>query len=493
MSGVAHYIVDAVVLEGRSPTQLARDHGISKRWVFKLLKRFRQGGYASLEPRSRRPRSCSHQIDDKTKKLIVKLRCELAAAGHDAGPQTIHYHLSKKVKAVPSVATVWRILKREGLITPEPHKRPRSSFIRFEAKLPNETWQADSTPWQLADGSAVEILNFLDDRSRLALASRCFRTVKGHDVAHVFHSAASTFGLPASLLTDNGAVFTGRQRRGKVILELELERLGVEAKHSTPYHPQTCGKVERFHQTLKRYLKKQPPAKSLAELQQQLDAFRVYYNNIRPHRALNRQTPMSVFNALLKAKPAIKPDPVDHRVRHDKIDAFGSVTLRYLSRLRHIRVGVAHKHRKVRLLIAGTDVRIITEDGQLLRALTLESNRNYYGLGGRWPVHNVGSSDSGGVSPDDHGPQDAPVGSACVEKSAYTVVLEVSEPEADPFDPFDQVVERLGGCVGHLGEVIVADLLEPTTQCSSETLNLRRHRSFRTMEDQLFEHGARLV
>src|SRR5580704_4894565 len=315
MSGLGRYIVDAVVLEHRSPTQLARDHDISKRWIFKLLRRFKEGGYASLEPRSRRPKSCSHQVEAKVQKLIVKLRCELAAAGHDAGPHTIHYHLSKKVAEPPSVATIWRILKRKGLVTPQPQKRPRSSFIRFEAKLPNETWQADSTPWQLADASPVEILNFLDDRSRVTLASNCFRTVKGHDVAHVFHSASNTYGLPASLLTDNGAVFTGRQRRGKVILELELERLGVEAKHSTPYHPQTCGKVERFHQTLKRFLKKQPPAKSLAELQKQLDTFRDYYNNIRPHRALNRQTPIAVFNSLIKARPAGQPAAVDHRVR----------------------------------------------------------------------------------------------------------------------------------------------------------------------------------
>ena len=389
MSGLGRYIVDAVVLEHRSPTLLARDNDISRRWIFKLLKRFKEGGYASLEPRSRRPKSCSHQVEAKVQKLILKLRHDLAAAGHDAGPHTIHYHLSQKVAEPPSVATIWRILKRKGLITPQPQKRPRSSFIRFEAKLPNETWQADSTPWQLADGSPVEILNFLDDRSRVALASNCFRTVKGHDVAHTFHSASNTFGLPASLLTDNGAVFTGRQRRGKVILELELERLGVEAKHSTPYHPQTCGKVERFHQTLKRFLTKQPPAKSLAELQKQLDKFRGYYNHIRPHRALNRQTPIAVFNSLIKAKPAAQPAAVDHRVRHDKLDYQGSVSLRYLSKLRHIRVGAAHRNRKVRLLIAGEDVRIITEHGELLRALTLEPHRSYYGLGGRWPMHNV--------------------------------------------------------------------------------------------------------
>ncbi len=389
MSGLSRYIVDAIVLEHRSPTQLARDHGISKRWVFELLRRFNQGGYPALEPRSRRPNSCRHQVEAKVQKLIVKLRKELTAAGHDAGPETIAYHLKGDVDQLPSVATIWRILKRNGLITPQPHKRPKSSFIRFEAQLPNETWQLDSTPWQLADGSPVEVLNFLDDKSRLAVACKTFVTVKAADPVHVFHSASTEFGFPASLLSDNAAVFTAKSRGGKVLLELELERLGVVFKHSTPYHPQTCGKVERFHQTVKRFLRMQLPAGSLADLQFQLDVFREYYNNKRPHRALNRQTPIAVFNSLIKAKPTSQPAPTDHRVRRDKIDSYGKVTLRYLGRLRHIPVGMAHKNRRVNLLVAGPDVRIIADNGELIRALTLDPTRNYQPLGGRWPVHNV--------------------------------------------------------------------------------------------------------
>jgi transposase InsO family protein len=392
MSGLGRYIVDAVVLEHRSPTQIARDHGISERWVFKLLRRFREGGYAALEPRSRRPKSCSHQVEAQIQDLIVKLRCELTAAGYDAGPQTIHHHLSAKVAEPPSVATIWRVLKRKSLITPEPHKRPRASFIRFEAKLPNETWQLDSTPGS-SDGSPVEILNFLDDCSRLCPGSQCFHSLKAADPVAAFQAAANEFGLPASLLSDNGPVFTarwrgGKAKAGKVLLELELERLGIVFKHSTPYHPQTCGKVERFHQTLKRFLKKQAPAGGLPELQFQLDAFRDYYNHRRPHRALNRQTPIAVFNARLKARPTQAPI-LDHRVRRDKVDRFGKLTLRYLGKLRHIPVGTAHRNRKVRLLVAGADVRVITEDGELIRALTLDPTRNYQPLGGRWPVHNV--------------------------------------------------------------------------------------------------------
>ena len=389
MSALARYVVDAVVMERRSPTELARDHGITRRWIHELVKRFKEGGYSALEPRSRRPHSCSHQTSSEVQAQVLRLRQELVAAGHDAGPDTIAHHLIGQVDRVPSVATVWRILKRNGLITPQPHKRPKSSFIRFEAQLPNETWQLDSTPWQLADDSPVEILNFLDDKSRVALASRALVTVKSADPVHVLHSASNTFGLPASLLSDNAAVFTGRTRRGKVLLELELERLGIVFKHSTPYHPQTCGKVERFHQTLKRFLRKQSPARSIAELQFQLDTFRDYYNNRRPHRALNRQIPLAVFNALIKAKPSQQPAPVDHRVRRDKIDSTGKVTLRYLGKLHHIPVGTAHKNRKVRLLVAGPDVRIITDDGELIRALTLDPTRIYHPLGGRWPAHNV--------------------------------------------------------------------------------------------------------
>src|SRR5438552_15043152 len=333
MPALARYIVDAVVLERRSPTALAREHGITRRWIHKLVKRFREGGYPALEPRSRRPRSCSHQTSSEVQAKVLRLREELVDAGHDAGPDTIAHHLIGQVERMPSVATVWRILKRNGLITPQPHKRPRSSFIRFEAKLPNETWQMDATPWQLADASPVEILNFLDDNSRVLINSTSFLTVKAADVVQAFYSGSNRFGLPASVLSDNAAVFTAKSRRGKVLLELELERLGIVFKHSTPYHPQTCGKVERFHQTLKRFLRKQSPAGSLAELQFQLDAFRDYYNSRRPHRALNRQTPLSAFNSLIKARPTQQPAAPDHRVRRDKVDAFGRVTLRYLLKL----------------------------------------------------------------------------------------------------------------------------------------------------------------
>jgi Integrase core domain len=146
-------------------------------------------------------------------------------------------------------------------------------------------WEADITHWPLAGGGHAEILNTIDDHSRLFLASCAFPTVKAADVVDVFGMAIELHGTPASLLCDNGAVFTATPRGGKVLLQAELDRLGVAAKNSRPYHPQTCGKVEGLHQTLKRYPARQAPAKTLAEPQAQLDAFVHYYNTTRPHRA----------------------------------------------------------------------------------------------------------------------------------------------------------------------------------------------------------------
>jgi transposase InsO family protein len=379
--GVERYVVEAVVLEGRSRREVARSTGLSKAWVDKLVARYREGGLEALTPRSRRPKSCPHAASPSVQATILALRHQLDDAGHDNGPHTIAHHLRARVDVVPSVATIWRILQRHGEITPQPQKRPKSSFIRFEAALPNEMWQGDTTHWHLADGSDVEILNYLDDHSRLLVASDAFVTVKGADVVQIFYTAAQEYGFPASLLTDNGAVFTGASRKGKVLLESELEGLGVVLKHSTPYHPQTCGKVERFHQTLKRYLAKQPAPHTLAELQLQLDTFRAYYNQHRPHRALGGRTPLVAFATRLKAHPATPQLATHFRVRKDRTDLKGTVTLRYLSRLRHIPLGSAHKRQPVTLLVAGRHVRVVAEDGALLRDLTLDPQRDYQPLG----------------------------------------------------------------------------------------------------------------
>jgi transposase InsO family protein len=373
----ARYLVEAHLLEGRSVAELAAAHCVHRSWIYKLVARYREGGPQALAPRSRRPRSCPHETPPEVVQAIVALRAELRTQGHDGGAQTIAYHLALQRKDVPSLSSIWRVLRREGLIVPEPQKRPHCSRIRFEAELPNEMWQADITAWHLLDGQVVEVLNLIDDHSRLFLGADAYLRVKAADVVASFHRAAELHGLPASLLSDNGAVFTGSYRGGKVLLESELERLGVAFKNSRPYHPQTCGKVERLHQTLKRYLARQAPAQTLAALQGQLDGFVHYYNDIRPHRALAGRTPLQAYSARLKARPAGAVATPHFRVREDRVDQTGKVSLRYDSRLYKIGIGRAHKGRAVKLLIADQSIRVIDLQGQLIRELTLDPSRAY--------------------------------------------------------------------------------------------------------------------
>ncbi len=171
-------MVDAVVVEGRSVREVARAHGVSKSWVSALVGRYREGGYEALEPRSKRPHHTPQRTPDALEDEIIRLRKWLSERGFDAGAETISWHLERGGYSAPSVSTIWRILGRRGFVTPQPKKRPQSSFIRFEATLPNECWQSDVTHVVLAHGQEIEILNFEDDHSRLCIASKAFVTVK---------------------------------------------------------------------------------------------------------------------------------------------------------------------------------------------------------------------------------------------------------------------------------------------------------------------------
>jgi transposase InsO family protein len=375
---LGRFLVEAHLREGRSVGELAKAHGVHRSWIYKLLARYNEEGEAGLTARSRRPKTSPTKIYDLYEDEIVAIRKELVDEGFDAGAATIHFHLSQRHARVPSVSSIWRVLRARGFVTPQPHKRPRSSYVRFVADLPNEMWQTDITHVYLEGEREVEIINFIDDHSRLCVASVAQEIYTSRDVVRVFHQAADQHGYPESVLSDNGAVYTASYRGGRGAMETELLGLGIVFKHSRPYHPQTNGKVERFHQTMKKYLEAQDQADDIAELQTQLDRFVTYYNEVRPHRALGRKTPRSAFAARTKARPSQAGIDVEgYRVRHDKVDGQGSVTLRYKSRLHHIGVGRPYKRERVILLVAGADVRILNADGKLIRALTIDPNRDY--------------------------------------------------------------------------------------------------------------------
>ena len=374
-------VVNAVVVEGRTHAEVAAQYGLSRSWVTRLVARYRLEGDTAFQPRSRRPRTSPTVIPAEVVELAVNLRSELSSRGLDAGPHTVCWHLQQRHQTTVSPSTVRRRFVDLGLVEPNAKKRPKSSYVRFAADLPNEMWQSDFTHWPLSDGSTTEIITWLDDCSRYALSVTVHRRITGPIVVDTFNQTCAEHGVAASTLTDNAMVYTTRfsgGKGGRNAFEARLAHLGTEQKNSTPNHPTTCGKVERFQQTLKKYLTAQPPANNLNELQALLNEFVDTYNHNRPHRALKRSTPAAVYNRLPKATPEHNGADVHFRVRHDRVDKTGSVTLRHNSRLHHIGIGRAHKHTPVTLLVADLDIRVIaTQTGELLRHLTLDPTRDY--------------------------------------------------------------------------------------------------------------------
>jgi transposase InsO family protein len=396
----ARLVITAVTVEKRPVSEVARSYGVARSWIYELLARHRAEGEAAFEPRSRRPKTSPSATSPDTVELIIRLRKELAGQGLDAGPQTIAWHLEQHHQLKVSPATVSRVLARRGLVTPDPSKRPKSSYIRFEADMPNECWQSDFTHYPLADGTGTEILNWLDDHSRYALSLTAHHRVTGPAVLLAFRAACEQHGVPASTLTDNGMVFTTRLsggRGGRNGFEHELRRLGVRQKNGKPNHPQTQGKVERFQQTLKNWLRAQSrqPA-TLNELQALLDAFATIYNEQRPHRSLpGRATPATAYAARPKAVPGDRSADTHDRVRTDRIDATGLVTLRHNGKLHHIGLGRAHAGTRVLLLVQDLRIRVINAaTGELIRELTLDPDRDYQPTGKRpgWPKKNTANT-----------------------------------------------------------------------------------------------------
>jgi transposase InsO family protein len=382
----ARLIITAVVVEGRSQASVARQYGVSKGWVSKLVTRYRIEGDAAFEPRSRRPHTRPDATPAATVDLVLELRRQLTTQGLDAGADTIGWHLQHHHHLTISRATIYRIIRRHGLVTAEPKKKPRSSYIRFQAEQPNETWQADFTHHRLADGRDVEILTWLDDHSRYALSVTAHQPVTGPAVVTTFRAACADHGIPFSTLTDNGLVFTTRFAHGgrtsRNGLENELVRLRVRQKNSRPNHPTTCGKVERFQQTMKRWLRTKTPAATLAELQTQLDTFVDTYNHHRPHRSLpHRTTPVVAYTTRPKAGPGNDHPDSEFRVRRDRVHS-GNISLRINGHMHHIGVGRTLDGTPVLLLIWGYDVRVIhATTGEIIRTLTINPNKQYHGTG----------------------------------------------------------------------------------------------------------------
>jgi transposase InsO family protein len=372
-------IVLAITHQGLTKQQAAEKYRVTRRWIDILLKRFNEHGLDALEPQKRTPKTNPNATPAAMVEAVKQMRYELETLGLDAGPISIAWNLQQQNLKPPSPATIRRILVRHNMIQPQPRKRPRSSYIRFEAEQPNETWQSDFTHWSLADGTDIEILNFLDDHSRYLLACQGFRPVTGHSVVGVFLDLVTEFGPPQSTLTDNGFVYTAKYRGGKNKFEYALKDLGIQQKNGSPNHPQTQGKIERFHQTLKFWLAQQPRATNIGELQNQLDQFKNVYNTRRPHSALKLKTPHEVYHSTIKAQPIQGILEEHFRVRYDRIDQAGKVTLRRAGELHKLGVGRGHAGTRVVLLVDEKTVTITSQTtGEILGEYLIEPARRYW-------------------------------------------------------------------------------------------------------------------
>jgi transposase len=293
----ARLVITAVTVENRPVGEVARAYGVARSWIYTLLARYQAEGEAAFEPRSRQPKTSPAAISDAVVELIVALRKELAGRGLDAGPHTIAWHLRHHHQLMVSPATISRYLTRRGLVTPEPRKRPKSSYLRFAAELPNECWQSDFTHYRLTrpdgrPGSDTEILGWLDDHSRLILHLTAHHRVTGPIVLAAFRATCAEHGIPASTLTDNGTVY-------------------------------------------------------------------------RP-----------------RAVPGSRNTDTHDRVRADRVDTDGKLTLRHNGRLYHIGIGRTHARTRVLMLVHDLDIRVINAaTGELLRQLTLDPTRNYQPTG----------------------------------------------------------------------------------------------------------------
>jgi transposase InsO family protein len=354
-------------------TALCGQLGISRQTLYKYRRRWLAEGVEGLVERSRRPHRSPLQVGVAVEDAILRLRKELVV---DNGAQTIAYHLARQPErlagaAMPSVATIHRVLVRRGAVVPQPKKRPRSSWTRFEWPRPNDAWQIDATAWALADGEGVWIMDSLDDHSRLMVASRVCDGPTSGAVWDAFTSAVTEWGLPARMMSDNGVCFTGRFHHFESDFERQLRDMGIDHLLSGPGHPQTCGKLERSHQTTKKWLATRPRASTREELQIQLDEWRGYYNFERPHRALSGATPRERWLASPRAEPG-EPIPGTRRASLHRVDSGGKIGWsRYL-------IGIDSRLAGQQVLVVANDLDLaIHGQAGVLRRFTIDASRRY--------------------------------------------------------------------------------------------------------------------
>jgi len=366
---------------GESVAEVCRRRGISRETFYLYRRRYLEEGLAGLEPRPKRPRVSPGRIDP----LLEAEICELRRRHPRWGARRIRAELRRAGLDPPAISTVHQALRRNQLVSAQPPRR-RTALTRFERDLPNDLWQIDATQFALADGSPAWIVDALDDHARYLLAALACASPSGDTAWDCFTRAVAEHGLPRQLLSDNGSIFTGRYLGVEVAFERRLREVGVELLNAAPYHPQTLGKLERFHRTLKEWLRDEGPALDLEHLQQLLDRFRAHYNEERPHQGISDSTPAERYatgwvrsGALtapvrtVELEPGYPPRAIVRKVASNGVLAY---------RKRYINIGVRFAGARVRIVEEGELVHVYYGD-ELVRSLAPDRTRRYQRLGKR--------------------------------------------------------------------------------------------------------------
>lgn len=352
--------------------------GVSPKTFYKYRKRFEAEGVEGFYPRSRRPLRSPTRVSAAVEDVVVEARKDLDGEGWDAGAEQIafwigdHPDLWPRGEPVPSRSTINRVLQRRGQVVSVPRRRPRSARRRFEADQPNHMWQMDGFDYILRGGRVVCVLQIIDDCSRFDLALRAAKSENAVDVWAAVVWASSRYGLPARFLTDNGTAFSGARRGWVAALEENLRALGVAPCTSSIAHPQTCGKDERAHATVLKWLRKRPPAASLEELQVLLECYREHYNHRRRKTHLQGMTPAQRYALGPKDGPGPDPEPWPVKIRTATVSASGCIALD-----NHL-LGVGRRHAATTVTLVRQHRQIaVFDNNQLIAEFTLTGRTGY--------------------------------------------------------------------------------------------------------------------
>ncbi len=302
----------AVVQDGWKVVEVADRLGVSRQTVHNWIARYEHGGLAALADHSKRPNTCPHQTNAEVEAVI----CELRREHPGWGPRRIEHQLARSgMDPVPARSSIYRCLKRHGLIELRRRRKRRGEFRRWERERPMQLWQMDVMGGvELEDGTELKVVTGVDDHSRFCVAAGLVRRATSRAVCQVLAASLQRHGIPDEILTDNGKCFTGRfgPNPVEVLFDRILRENGISHHHTAVRSPTTTGKIERFHQSLRREFLADRTFASLEHAQRELDRWVQEYNTTRPHQALDMATPAERFRLAPLSKDAVSVAVDEH-------------------------------------------------------------------------------------------------------------------------------------------------------------------------------------